>query len=82
MTVIICEIDDQEDVEYCPNCGNEKWWVDCHECCGNGYFDWDTLQFEDPLWYDFDDIEPCTTCDEHGGWLVCPSCHPETFNGR
>lgn len=65
---------------YCKTCGHEKWYVECPECGGQGYRDWDTLQFEDPLWYDPGDTEECTTCDGQGGWLTCAACHPEAFN--
>ena len=56
---IIDEVDD---------CGCE--WTDCDACGGEGYFDWETLQFEDPLWYDPDDTEVCHQCDGKGGWLT------------
>lgn len=75
----ILELEEQTEVVCCKNCGNEKWWVDCPDCGGEGYHE---LYDEDPLWYDPDDTEDCSTCAGDGGWLSCPTCLPEAFSDR
>ena len=51
-------------------------WEECPDCGGAGYFDWETLQFEDPFWYQPGDTELCTNCAGQRGWLIhktwCP----------
>lgn len=64
------------DMPFCDICGAEYEWHDCGDCGGDGCLDWETLQFEDPLWFQPGDTEKCDTCDGTGGWHGCP--YPET----
>lgn len=66
----------------CPICGAEMAWIECFECGGEGEFDWETLQDEDPLWYGPDDTEQCNACSGKGGWWECFNIpHPEKAKG-
>lgn len=68
----IAEIyDDNDPYEYCKHCSEPMEWIECDSCGGEGYFDWETLQDEDPLWYDEDDTEDCSDCRGNGGWWHC-----------
>lgn len=58
---------------YCELCGAELERVECDQCGGDGEFDWETLQDEDPLWYQPGDTEACTQCDGKGRWWACPN---------
>lgn len=58
-------------VPCCTICGGMLDWIDCYDCGGEGYLDWQTLQEEDPLWYDMDDIVRCIECHGRGGWWEC-----------
>lgn len=62
---------DEDMFDYCEHCGMSKEWEECASCGGEGYFDWDTLQFEDPLWYSPGDTETCPECHGKGGWSFC-----------
>lgn len=66
---------------YCAICGAELERVECEACGGEGEFDWETLQFEDPLWYQPGDTERCELCDGKGAWWVCPNA-PHTSAER
>lgn len=57
----------------CPHCEYELEWQDCDQCGGEGEFDWETLQFDDTLWYQPDDTEECAQCSGAGGWHWCPN---------
>lgn len=50
----------------CKLCGEEKDWVDCFECGGEGY--WDETDI-DPL--EGDEFAPCSMCGAKGGWHEC-----------
>lgn len=71
------ESPDAYEEDYCKACGGVLDYEDCDACGGDGEFDWETLQFEDPLWYGPDDTEICTQCDGKGGWSVCWTCQAE-----
>jgi hypothetical protein len=60
----------------CPHCDEPMDWVDYDLCGGEGEFDWERLQEEDPLWYQPGDTEPCEQCSGVGGWEWCsnPRC--------
>ena len=58
---------------YCDACGCEMEREECDQCGGEGEFDWEVLQEEDPLWYGPGDTEPCTNCDGAGSWWYCPN---------
>lgn len=62
-----------ESEHFCEHCGDALDWEDCDACGGEGEFDWETLQDEDPLWYQPGDTEPCHQCNSAGGWLYCPN---------
>lgn len=64
----------------CPICGYEMEREECPDCGGDGEFDWETLQFDDPLWYQPGDTEDCGNCGGKGGWWFCPNAnnHPDT----
>lgn len=68
--------DEPSGVTLCPACDWEMIWTDCDLCGGEGYFDWETLQEQDPLWYQPDDTERCEQCSGRGGWWWCdnPDC--------
>ena len=68
---IIETYEDEPSGPYCAACGAELDWEDCDQCGGEGEFDWETLQFDDPLWYDEDSVELCSQCAGKGGWWVC-----------
>lgn len=65
------EIPDESHGPYCEVCGGELEWDDCDTCGGEGEFDWETLQFDDPLWYQPGDVERCSQCEGKGGWWYC-----------
>jgi hypothetical protein len=71
--------DDAEPAPLCAICQSEKEWIECFECGGEGEFDWETLQDEDPLWYGPDDTERCSACNGKGGWWECLNVerHPQ-----
>lgn len=72
MTLTHLEPIEEYDTEpLCEHCGQELEYIECDQCGGEGYFDWETLQFDDPLWYDPDDTERCGQCDGKGGWHWC-----------
>lgn len=62
-----------EQIPTCPLCSYEMEWERCTACDGDGEFDWETLQFEDPLWYQPGDTERCEECRGEGGWWQCPN---------
>jgi hypothetical protein len=65
-----------EEYPICPHCEEPMDWEDCDLCGGEGEFDWERLQEEDPLWYQPGDVEKCTQCNGAGGWEFCsnPRC--------
>jgi hypothetical protein len=65
------EYGDEPALSLCKHCGRELEWIECDQCGGEGYFDWETLQDEDPLWYGPDDTERCEQCRGDGGWWWC-----------
>ena len=77
-------MDDEDHATYCEHCGDEMDWEDCDQCGGEGEFGWETLQFEDPLWYSEDDIEMCEQCEGMGGWWLCrnTTCVPVEETSR
>ena len=50
----------------CSVCGEPKFYVDCPECGGEGY--WDETDI-DPL--EGDEFTPCAMCGAKGGWYEC-----------
>src|SRR5688500_16388028 len=50
----------------CEHCEEPLEWEDCDLCGGEGEFDWERLQEEDPLWYQPGDVEKCTQCGGAG----------------
>lgn len=62
-----------EQIPTCTLCSTEMEWHRCEACDGDGEFDYDTLQFLDPLWYQPGDWEPCEECEGAGGWWQCPN---------
>lgn len=75
----LIEMYDEPQGPFCAICGCELEWEDCNLCGGDGELDWETLQFEDPLWYQPGDTEQCDQCEGMGGWWFCPNAgkHPE-----
>lgn len=64
-----------DDITVCARCGSsDVERVDCGACGGEGYHDWEELQFEDPLWYQPGDTEVCHQCNGEGGWWACYAC--------
>jgi len=61
-------------LDICPRCGNVREWEDCSACDGDGFLDWETLQFEDPVWFQPGDTEECSECGGKGGWWSCYGC--------
>lgn len=59
---------------YCNVCGSELEHERCDACDGDGFFDYETLQEVDPLWYQPGDTETCETCGGDGGWWICWVC--------
>ncbi len=55
----------------CPQCGAERFWVDCWNGCEDGRH---SLHDEDPLFYDEGDWETCDVCQGAAGWLQCDAC--------
>jgi hypothetical protein len=64
-------VPEEEFGPYCEHCGEELDWEECDQCGGDGEFDWEDLQFEDPLWYQPGDTEECAQCRGEGGWWWC-----------
>jgi hypothetical protein len=66
----------EEGPRCCEHCEEPMDWVDCDLCGGEGEFDWERLQEEDPLCYQPGDVEKCTQCNGVGGWEWCanPRC--------
>lgn len=58
----------------CAECGNPTSWLPCWNCGGEGGWDWDDLQFVDPLWYQPGDHESCSECHGKGGHPYCLEC--------
>lgn len=67
--------DDEPVGPCCPVCGCEMEREECSACDGVGDLDWETLQDEDPLWYQPGDTERCSECSGKGGWWYCPNHH-------
>lgn len=63
--------EDEPGGPYCEHCGEELDREECDQCGGEGYFDWETLQDEDPLWYQPGDTERCEQCSGKGHWWLC-----------
>jgi len=82
------EEDEEDDSDICPLCHNEREWVDCWDCGGDGIIDGERLMEEDPSWYSIDDEEPCSQCNGRGGWYECWVCQerakatPEVIDGE
>lgn len=68
---LIEHYEDEPSGPVCSHCGQDLDWEDCDLCGGEGYFDWEDLQFEDPLWYQPGDTERCEQCSGKGGWWWC-----------
>jgi hypothetical protein len=68
------DVQEYEGDPFCEVCESDLVWRDCDQCGGEGEFDWEALQEEDPLWYQPGDTERCEQCGGAGGWYVCPSC--------
>lgn len=64
----------EQNIPVCTVCGYDLDWEECGECQGDGFLDWETLQFEDPLWYSPGDTEVCHNCNGKGGWRFCWLC--------
>lgn len=58
----------------CAECGNPTSWLPCWNCGGEGGWDWEDLQFVDPLWYQPGDTEKCSECGGKGGHPYCLEC--------
>lgn len=62
-----------DEIPDCMFCGAEMEWERCAACDGAGEFDYDTLSYLDPLWYQPGDWEWCEECEGVGGWWQCPN---------
>ncbi len=59
----------------CETCGNEKEWVRCWNCGGEGEID---RYEDDPLWYVGKmRYWPCENCKGQGHYPVCGNCFPD-----
>lgn len=76
---------DERDLEpryQCERCGSSVEWIDCHDCGGDGWVEYD----------DGDGIVPdirddrCGICGGKGGWFRCVStpkwCNENPIAGR
>lgn len=53
----------------CGCCGT--YWVDCWNCGGDGGFNWEELQLQDPIFYSPGDFRQCAHCGGDGGRFQC-----------
>lgn len=61
---------DDEPVDYCPICGAEMEWEECHAVgCEDGWYD--GYEFDDPLWFSPGEMVRCEECGGKGGYWVC-----------
>lgn len=68
-----------EETAYTCKCGQQKLYLDCWQCCGEGFSHHDcgddTCCCLDPS-----DNVTCDICKGKGGYHVCAACHPESFD--
>lgn len=73
-------IQEPNEHETCPDCGNDSVWEDCYACGGEGGTSGEELMMEDPLWYTLDDFRKCDICDGQGGFYICVNAKNHTNN--
>lgn len=65
----------------CASCDDEKEWVDCWNCGGEGMSDHDCGE-DCCCCLNPEDNVPCDVCDAAGGWYACRNCQPRAFDGQ
>lgn len=64
---------------HCKNCGDQKQWIDCYNCGGEGYSHHDCGE-DCCCCLEPEDNVVCDICRGEGGYRLCPSCHPASFD--